>query len=226
MRSVEIRIWCGTFLVILGVLTPRGWAGDQIDLPTYVPAPADRLHANRGTIGPPYAPEAVPDSSVPNGNLLVSGNIGIGTTSPRSNPPNTVAVGDLDVNDAYLRSIGRWVSQFGPGGGGPVGLNENSTSIMLAPSEITLATVTITASGRSVTAMGKVEYVALPRDSSSMSDVATISLYRDGSLVDRVVVRVSLKDFGVVMKTAVLTAGTHTFVLRACLLYTSPSPRD
>lgn len=50
-----------------------------------------------------------------NGNIIDAvkitrgGNVGIGTTDPNTNVPNGVA-GNLDVNDVYLRSTARWVS--------------------------------------------------------------------------------------------------------------------
>lgn len=40
------------------------------------------------------------------------GNVGIGNTSPSSNPPNGQGSGNLDVNDVFLRSINRWSSQL------------------------------------------------------------------------------------------------------------------
>lgn len=44
------------------------------------------------------------------------GNVGIGTTSPKTPSPNR-ATGNLDANDVYLRSTGRWVSSGGNFGG-------------------------------------------------------------------------------------------------------------
>lgn len=45
------------------------------------------------------------------------GNVGIGTTTPTgaASPGNGQATGNLDVNDVYLRSAGRWASQLGGG---------------------------------------------------------------------------------------------------------------
>ena len=45
-----------------------------------------------------------------------AGNVGIGTVSPHSPAPGGAAAGNLDVNDAYLRSVGSWASQMVPSG--------------------------------------------------------------------------------------------------------------
>ena len=50
-----------------------------------------------------------------NNNQLVlglNGNVGIGTINPRNNPPNGINLGNIDVNDVYLRSKGQWVSNL------------------------------------------------------------------------------------------------------------------
>jgi len=49
------------------------------------------------------------DGIIPTG-LLVTGNVGIGTLAPTTPAPNAQP-GNLDVNDVYLRSIGKWESQ-------------------------------------------------------------------------------------------------------------------
>lgn len=50
--------------------------------------------------------------------LSVGANVGVGTTVPQTtSPQNNVAAGNLDANDVFIRSTGRWASQGG--GGGP-----------------------------------------------------------------------------------------------------------
>ena len=41
-----------------------------------------------------------------------TGNVGVGTTTPNTAAPNGLS-GNIDVNDVYLRSVGRWASQVG-----------------------------------------------------------------------------------------------------------------
>lgn len=53
--------------------------------------------------------------------LFVHGNVGVGTQTPN---PDKGASGNIDVNDVYLRSTGKWLSEMGPSGtnsvvGGP-----------------------------------------------------------------------------------------------------------
>ncbi|MBI3319549.1 MAG: hypothetical protein HYZ89_03070, partial [Candidatus Omnitrophica bacterium] len=48
--------------------------------------------------------------------FLAGGNVGIGTatpTSPAPGPGGTPATGNVDANDVFLRSTGKWVSQGG-----------------------------------------------------------------------------------------------------------------
>lgn len=67
-------------------------ADEVIDVGTYVPAPGgsggnpfDRLHANRATIGTPYSLTNPPEpAGLPDGTLLVSKRLGVGTTSPQA----------------------------------------------------------------------------------------------------------------------------------------------
>jgi len=91
------RFWQlhGASIFLVGsVLAGMAW-GETMEIATYYPAGVssqfDRLHAKRATIGTPYEPTSVPDGSVPDGNLLVSGNVGIGTPSPH---------GRLEVDDS------------------------------------------------------------------------------------------------------------------------------
>ncbi|MCU0651681.1 MAG: hypothetical protein MUC39_01910 [Candidatus Omnitrophica bacterium] len=59
------------------------------------------------------------DSTISSERMIISssGNVGIGTTSPQTPAPGGGTTGNLDVNDVYLRSTGKWASQ---GGGGVV----------------------------------------------------------------------------------------------------------
>ena len=54
--------------------------------------------------------------------LSIGANVGVGTTVPQTtSPQNNVNTGNLDANDVFIRSTGRWASQGG--GGGPVFIN-------------------------------------------------------------------------------------------------------
>lgn len=57
------------------------------------------------------------------GNALVAGNVGVGTVNPASpSPKNNANSGNLDANDVYIRSLGKWISEFSSGGvGGGLG---------------------------------------------------------------------------------------------------------
>lgn len=51
-----------------------------------------------------------------------SGNVGIGTNNPaQPSPANSADKGNVDVNDAYIRSIGKWVSELGDGTSSQIG---------------------------------------------------------------------------------------------------------
>ena len=123
MHRQQLAVW---LLAISLFTVSRCWA-ETIELVTYYPAisSTDRLHSNRTTTGTPYAPATVPDANVPDGTLLVSGTIGIDTTTPRTNPPNGSATGNLDVNDVWVRTAnngtGGWLSALlsSGGSGGP-----------------------------------------------------------------------------------------------------------
>ena len=43
--------------------------------------------------------------------LTNAGNVGIGAVNPQSPAPNGATSGNMDVNDVYLRSIGKWASE-------------------------------------------------------------------------------------------------------------------
>ena len=73
------------------------------------PTPGSQLSVNGGaSLGSGYAATAAPTDG-----LIVQGNVGIGTPSPTGapSPTNSIATGNLDVNDIYVRSADRWVSE-------------------------------------------------------------------------------------------------------------------
>lgn len=90
------RIRIAGFVLVLGAAagpvhsagSGQAWA-EQIELVTYYPAPGgagttfDRAHANRMTVGDAYNRTNVPDGNVPDGTLLVSTRVGIGTSNPQ-----------------------------------------------------------------------------------------------------------------------------------------------
>jgi len=211
--------WGIVFAVIL-VFAALAWAAGEkeiLELGTYVTGPIDRLLANRMTIGPAYQPASLPNSRVPDGNLLVSGNVGAGTTSPRSNPPNAVATGNLDANDVFVRGSSRWASQGGGGNGSHVAGGENSAAVSVPTSGawVSLATAAVTTFGRPVMALGRVA----GNFPQNVDSTVAVRLYRDGVLVDEVRALNGVVDGGdnfvVVTKTETLTAGSHTFELKA-----------
>ncbi len=108
------RLWQTHALGILllgNVMAYFAWA-DTSEFVTYYPTATsttfDRAHANRMTIGTPYQPSTVPTTLVPDGTLLVSGKIGLGTTAPAT--AKMVVVGF--VTDANNNNI---VSRFESG---------------------------------------------------------------------------------------------------------------
>lgn len=86
-----------------------GLRSDTLKLSTYYPAPSGVYKKIITTAQTVLARDG--------------GNVGIGTTSPKSPAPNNQA-GNLDVNDVYLRSTSRWLSQSG---GGEVSIGGNLT---------------------------------------------------------------------------------------------------
>lgn len=80
-------------------------------------APKSRLDVEGGlAVGASYSGT----SAAPANGMIVEGNVGIGSPTlqlPAPGPGGTPDTGNLDVNDVYLRSIDRWVSQLAAGGG-------------------------------------------------------------------------------------------------------------
>ncbi len=73
-------------ILLLGsVMACFAWA-DTSEFVTYYPTTTsttfDRAHANRMTIGAAYQPSNVPNANVPDGTLLVSTRLGLGTSTP------------------------------------------------------------------------------------------------------------------------------------------------
>ncbi|MCM8794634.1 MAG: tail fiber domain-containing protein [Candidatus Omnitrophica bacterium] len=74
----------------LGLFLGGAALAETVEMVTYYPAAApltevDRLHANRASIGTPYNPTFVPDDDLPDGTIIISGNVGIGTATPTAN---------------------------------------------------------------------------------------------------------------------------------------------
>jgi len=101
-----------SWIIFFLLLTCVVYAQDEsVTITTYYPSPYGvyrELRANQMTIGSAYMKNAVSD-----GNLFVSGNVGVGTASPVITAPNGKITGNMDVNDIFLRGATppRWVSQ-------------------------------------------------------------------------------------------------------------------
>ncbi len=104
-----------TLVIFLSVgFVPCFAQNEQITITTYYPSPFgvyNELRAKKMAIGDTYYNPASISINDP-ADLIVEGNVGIGTTSPHNVPPNG-NTGNLDVNDIYLRSISKWASQTG-----------------------------------------------------------------------------------------------------------------
>ncbi len=79
-------------------------------------------------------------SGDPEFNLDSSGNLGIGSRGPGTAAPNGETDGNLYLNDAYLRDIDQWLSEFAAtgGGGGPVVLRNPTSGQLEALTKPTL----------------------------------------------------------------------------------------
>jgi hypothetical protein len=110
-----------TLFFILSLFS-LSFPAETITITTYYPSPFGsyrELRAQRMAIGANYSgsaycwsPEACTNQITDNNvNLIVEGNVGIGTANPTSPAPNGQP-GNLDVNDIYLRSKGMWASNL------------------------------------------------------------------------------------------------------------------
>ncbi len=111
-RKISVFVFLGLIiLIVVGV--PSSFAQTEtITITTYYPSPFgiyNELRAKKMAIGASYYNPAGTSINDP-ADLIVEGNVGIGTTSPHSVPPNG-NTGNLDVNDIYLRATGNWMSQ-------------------------------------------------------------------------------------------------------------------
>jgi len=107
----------------------------------------------------PVAGRPIPASlrfftDVPRMIITSAGNVGIGTETPQAtSPANGINTGNLDVNDLFIRSTGRWASQIAPRvTSGELGANVSFSS---ASGKRVLLTITVTTSGRPVLVLGK-----------------------------------------------------------------------
>jgi len=105
-----------TVLTVVTILTSVAHAvpREEITLTTIVPDQTV-LIVKKGVVGYNYhrAAAANPDA-IPNSDLYVEGNVGIGTTTPHIPAPNSLT-GNLDVNDVWIRGAGdgagAWASE-------------------------------------------------------------------------------------------------------------------
>jgi hypothetical protein len=83
---------------------------EEIKLTTIIPD-QQVLRVKKGIISTAnYRQATFPDGSIPANSLIVAeGDVGIGTTAPRTPAPNGL-IGNLDTNDIWLRSTGTWLS--------------------------------------------------------------------------------------------------------------------
>jgi hypothetical protein len=121
LLSVSLAILVPVFVVHA---QPR----EEIRLTTIIPD-QQVLRVKKGIISTTnYRQADFPDGNIPASCLFVEGNVGIGTTNPKVPAPNS-QIGNLDVNDIYLRSTGKWMSQSGSAGYGAQNTNGTQTSL-------------------------------------------------------------------------------------------------
>lgn len=103
------------FIFILSMLSVQivsfAQTNEDITITTYYPSPYGsyrELTSHRMKVGRTYHDSSV---VVSDDNLIIEGNVGVGVVSPSSPAPNAATKGNLDVNDIYLRSVNRWLSQ-------------------------------------------------------------------------------------------------------------------
>jgi hypothetical protein len=84
---------------------------EDITITTYYSSPFgsyEELRANQISVGSSYASL----SSIPANSVIISGNMGIGTSLPTivASPANGATVGNLDVRDVWIRKVSNWAS--------------------------------------------------------------------------------------------------------------------
>jgi len=94
--------------LVLSFLYAACFADETLTITTYYPSPYgsySQLAADQIAIGSLYRNPTYAD-----GTLYVSGNVGIGTTSPNSSKGTA---GYVDAKDVYLRDVSKWASEGG-----------------------------------------------------------------------------------------------------------------
>lgn len=126
----KISYWIflfSVFCVLPSICFAQATTTEDISITTYYPAPFgvyNELRSQRMAVGANYT-SAVWSWDTDGGNpemnefrqdadLIVEGNVGIGTVNPRFPAPNAMS-GNLDVNDIWLRGATppRWASEGG-----------------------------------------------------------------------------------------------------------------
>lgn len=118
-RDIVLRIDRKSGILLAGVLAVA-WGSvalsEQLTLTTSYPVPSG-IYNQLITTGNSGAAAADTTFNRNAGNTILvpptnaSGNVGIGTSNPRSPAPNAAASGNLDVNDVWVRGANKWVSQ-------------------------------------------------------------------------------------------------------------------
>ena len=115
MKRFILSVALVLIAIVAMVSVAHGAPREEITLTTIVPDQTV-LIVKKGVVGYNYhrAAAANPDA-LPNSDLYVEGNVGIGTTEPNNSKGSG---GYIDVQDAWLRdagSAGAWASQIGGG---------------------------------------------------------------------------------------------------------------
>lgn len=97
LRVTGRQIMCGVCFFIVGFF-PEIAGSETYVMDSYYPSPAGVY--NNVTV--------LSDSVL----ARDRGNVGVGTQSPQARAPNRKA-GNIDANDVYLRSVGKWGSELG-----------------------------------------------------------------------------------------------------------------